>query len=162
MKKQNQVSSLKKEWWQIAPRKKNSGTECRRKKSTFNGAWRSIQEHTSHDDTTVAFMSVSNGSFQSLRAAKPQNRGAGVRTGSNRWSNPTWRSLTGSQMRHLRWAGNNLQFRLICQSSAHRWLLTLCVWNMEGDKLDYICIFIRCCPSFPLILWAKFPQPHWE
>lgn len=134
MKKQNQVSSLKKEWWQITPRRKTSGTECRRKKSTSYSAWRAIQEHTSHDDFTVAFMSVCNGSFQSFRAANPQNRGAGVRTGSNRWSNPTWRSWTGSQMRHLRWAGNNLQFRLICQSSGHRWLLTLCVWNMEGGK----------------------------
>lgn len=34
-----------------------------KEKSTFNGAWRAIQEHTSHDDSTVAFMSVSNSSF---------------------------------------------------------------------------------------------------
>lgn len=61
-------------------------------------------------------MSVSSSLSWSLRAAYPQNGGVGVVSGWDAWSNPTRRSLTCSQMRHLCGAVNNWQFSLICSS----------------------------------------------
>lgn len=166
---QNQVSSLKRERWQIAPRRKKPLEQNVKEKSAFNGAWRAIQECSPHDDSTVAFMSVSSSLSWSLGDAYPQNGGVGVVSGWKAWSNPTRRSLTCSQMRHLCGAVNNWQFSLICSSltTPHFSHSAYEIWGGKNPTTSAFLFTVHqsCFPClslpFPFILRGKFPQTRW-